>query len=606
MTLYKKFFSILCSLFMALGMGTTPILADENGGSSSTTTPTYSITITNAIDGATYTAYKVFDASTNATNSAVSYTISTTSPIYGLISAKDSGFTLENTSDETIKTIVVSKTATELDALQKILVTQLSATGDAAKLSQLPQASAKATSANTVAISLDGKDSNGNDLGEGYYFVKSDSEYTASSVITLTNATPKGEINEKTSASPTSFTKTASTTTANRGDTVSYTISFIAYNYETSGTESSEISEYKVIDNSTGIEINPDSIQVKVQEYPNGSTAALETGTKISSVGSNATVENGKDYSVTDGDAPFSLNLSTKLNSAESSDLKNYEQSLTIQIPWKMKDENNNEVFRYASRTLVTITYDAVLKTSDSLTEGVNTAQGYYYTGTKNEPNEIPSKQEVTVKSYRIRVIKVDENKKPLSGAEFGLVKANNDGTVTKVDGASSISNKYTYIPIYKDLDGNYTVDQSLATKTVTNADGITKQENLSNDDNPADYAVNIETDANGEAVIYGLEDTNVETVNTGSQNGEQSATAKNDYYLVELKAPDGYNLLQEPKEVALDTTANYTVITVTNTKGTLLPNTGGMGTKIFYIVGGLMVAGAVIFLITNRRMKSE
>jgi LPXTG-motif cell wall-anchored protein len=46
--------------------------------------------------------------------------------------------------------------------------------------------------------------------------------------------------------------------------------------------------------------------------------------------------------------------------------------------------------------------------------------------------------------------------------------------------------------------------------------------------------------------------------------------------------------------------------VEVVNTQGSVLPNTGGMGTKIFYVAGSLMVVGAVIFLITNRRMKSE
>lgn len=50
----------------------------------------------------------------------------------------------------------------------------------------------------------------------------------------------------------------------------------------------------------------------------------------------------------------------------------------------------------------------------------------------------------------------------------------------------------------------------------------------------------------------------------------------------------------------------NGTTITVANNKGTKLPSTGGMGTTMFYTVGGLMVAGAAIFMITGKRMKKE
>ena len=55
-------------------------------------------------------------------------------------------------------------------------------------------------------------------------------------------------------------------------------------------------------------------------------------------------------------------------------------------------------------------------------------------------------------------------------------------------------------------------------------------------------------------------------------------------------------------EDVSYDGTANLFSITVENNKGTTLPETGGIGTKIFYILGGLMTAGAVILLITKKR----
>ena len=36
------------------------------------------------------------------------------------------------------------------------------------------------------------------------------------------------------------------------------------------------------------------------------------------------------------------------------------------------------------------------------------------------------------------------------------------------------------------------------------------------------------------------------------------------------------------------------------------LPETGGMGTTIFYVVGGLLVLGAVVLLITKKRMSQK
>ena len=74
-------------------------------------------------------------------------------------------------------------------------------------------------------------------------------------------------------------------------------------------------------------------------------------------------------------------------------------------------------------------------------------------------------------------------------------------------------------------------------------------------------------------------------------------------YYLEETVAPAGYNLLDEEKEVALGST---TSIDVVNHAGSVLPSTGGIGTTIFYIVGGLLVVSAGVVLITKKRMGKE
>jgi LPXTG-motif cell wall-anchored protein len=52
----------------------------------------------------------------------------------------------------------------------------------------------------------------------------------------------------------------------------------------------------------------------------------------------------------------------------------------------------------------------------------------------------------------------------------------------------------------------------------------------------------------------------------------------------------------------------NYTVkdSTVKNEKGFELPETGGIGTTIFYIIGAILVLGAGVLLITRRRMQAR
>jgi len=108
--------------------------------------------------------------------------------------------------------------------------------------------------------------------------------------------------------------------------------------------------------------------------------------------------------------------------------------------------------------------------------------------------------------------------------------------------------------------------------------------------------------------------------------------------YLLEIKAPTGYNLME--RDVRIDiaaTTANgqnwngaantaltaLTIavnqgnaqngntdtgvvnVTVTNNQGSTLPETGGMGTTLFYVIGGLLVVSAGTLLVVRFRMRA-
>ncbi|WP_405366628.1 SpaH/EbpB family LPXTG-anchored major pilin [Ruminobacter sp.] len=73
-------------------------------------------------------------------------------------------------------------------------------------------------------------------------------------------------------------------------------------------------------------------------------------------------------------------------------------------------------------------------------------------------------------------------------------------------------------------------------------------------------------------------------------------------YTLVETQAPAGYVLPTGGKEVPVS--ANVTT-DVTNVLGDELPETGGMGTTVLYVMGGLMVAAAAVLLITKKRMSA-
>ena len=52
-----------------------------------------------------------------------------------------------------------------------------------------------------------------------------------------------------------------------------------------------------------------------------------------------------------------------------------------------------------------------------------------------------------------------------------------------------------------------------------------------------------------------------------------------------------------------VDLTAGSITTTVVNKSGSELPSTGGIGTTIFYVLGGVLVIGAAVLLITKKRM---
>ena len=93
-------------------------------------------------------------------------------------------------------------------------------------------------------------------------------------------------------------------------------------------------------------------------------------------------------------------------------------------------------------------------------------------------------------------------------------------------------------------------------------------------------------------------------------------------YYLEETKAPRGYNKLAGSVKVEISHTVSdegahmtHTLkqdttvveeVKIENKSGTELPETGGIGTTIFYVLGSILVIGAVILLIAKKRMSAS
>lgn len=271
----------------------------------------------------------------------------------------------------------------------------------------------------------------------------------------------------------------------------------------------------------------------------------------------------------------------------------------------------------------IKIEYTATLNTAANITEGTNdnTAKLTY----SNNPNITPDSTtdepgpddgDVTGKTPDIKTVtgtsgiqidKIDGGTgTALSGAKF---KIEGDGVkaviVNKTVFKQSAAGTY-----YMLKNGTFTTDAP-TTATEKNYDSTTVKYEQVTVDNTLTTTAGINnvgyTDAGGYLSFAGLD--------------------AGEYTITELEAPEGYNKLS-PDTITVTLSAQYIAadnrfvwtckmgtttidsqidgcyhFQVANNKGATLPGTGGMGTTIFYVVGGLLIVCAGALLVTKIRM---
>lgn len=120
----------------------------------------------------------------------------------------------------------------------------------------------------------------------------------------------------------------------------------------------------------------------------------------------------------------------------------------------------------------------------------------------------------------------------------------------------------------------------------LTTALKFTKESDGSYTLDPNGDVTELVTDANGEIVINGL--------------------GKHTYYLVETETKAGYNLLSGAVELNVGGESDYEFeTTVINKKGFTLPQTGGIGTLMFFIIGGVLIAGGICLITVPNKKRS-
>lgn len=112
-----------------------------------------------------------------------------------------------------------------------------------------------------------------------------------------------------------------------------------------------------------------------------------------------------------------------------------------------------------------------------------------------------------------------------------------------------------------------------------------------------------------------------VKSIDGKGYNLRVNGLAEGTYYLVETKAPDGFNKLTAPIVIKItkstDTDVNKwtiskdgtvetdKIIDVENSTGSILPSTGGMGTIAFTVVAALLVLGVAVSFIRDRKKEN-
>lgn len=153
-------------------------------------------------------------------------------------------------------------------------------------------------------------------------------------------------------------------------------------------------------------------------------------------------------------------------------------------------------------------------------------------------------------------------------------------------------------IPVFK-----YTGDDT----ALAGAKFILSRENIPTLENAISF------DKYGSRYRYNESAQNVELISSDSDNDKGQINIEGlkqgTYYLKEIEAPKGYNLLKSSIEIVVREDGKILVkneivdkVKVQNNKGSLLPSTGGMGTTLIYVVGSILVLASGIVLFSKRK----
>lgn len=562
----KKIASILLVLMLVLTMA-APALAEGE--------PTHTITITNPKSGHTYSAYQVFQGDITGgklTN------IDWGDGVNGaalLTALKELEAYKDCTSAEDVADVLVgfNNDSVQLDAFAEVVGKHLSQTSSGTSSNPV-------AGENVYTYTI-------NVTGDGYYFVKD----TGTSVA--------------------------------EGDAYTKYILHVVGDVEVDAKAEAPTLVKEIVEGSTKVDANNASIGDKVNYELTSKVPKMDGYEKYYFV-VNDTLSKGltfnNDVAIKIGEKTLAKDTDYTVTVTDNS---SNGTGTSIEIVFKNFIQYKDN---YAGKDIV-ITYSAKLNENAVIgsTGNPNKVKLTYSNnpnitddGTTDNPDKptdnspVGKTPEDTVITYvtGIELTKENEAGDRLEGAEF-KIEGEKLNTVL-VTGERFVEDKAgTY---YKLKDGTYTTKEP-----GDNSDLY--------DDTEKKYALKTTRE-----VVEKAEDVSITAV-TGTDgilrfDGLSAGT----YTITEIKAPDGYNMLEAPITIIIEWTAPTALVadgtemctwaiadgdtsdaevndggiitlTVANKAGAVLPTTGGMGTTIFYVLGGLLIVAAGVALITRRRM---
>lgn len=225
-------------------------------------------------------------------------------------------------------------------------------------------------------------------------------------------------------------------------------------------------------------------------------------------------------------------------------DVNNYEVKTNVTGYTFVVEFNNEFIFKQPKNTNIDVYYTATLNKDATVEGDGNINETFLKYG-----NNIETDKKITITyTYAFDIIKTNKEGVELTGAEFKLLDKTKNGNEIKVVLKDEVSNTYRI--------------------ATGNEEGVTIKA--------------------GKATIEGLD--------------------IDSYKLEEVVSPEGYNKLTKPVEFRVNGKTNVTIVertlvNVINYTGSELPETGGIGTKLFITSGLSLVLICGLALVTKLRL---